>query len=183
MIHYTHVTTDDELRQILALQALNQTRNTPADYQREQGFVTVSHSLSQLQALCLEAPQIIAKVDDAVVGYALVMMPILRHSVPELVSLFDAIDKLTFDHKPLSAYRYYVMGQVCVAESQRGQGVFDGLYATHRHYFQSNFDLCLTDIATRNTRSMRAHQRVGFQVIDEFTDALDHWAVVVWNWQ
>ncbi len=141
MINYTHATSDDELNQILALQALNQTRNTPADYQREQGFVTVTHSLAQLQALSRLAPQIIAKQDEAVVGYALTMHPSLRHSVPELVSLFDEIDKLSFEDKPLTEYRYYVMGQVCVAESQRGQGVFDGLYATHRRYFQADYDL------------------------------------------
>jgi hypothetical protein len=179
MIQYTHVTTDDELRQILTLQGLNQTRNTPADYQREQGFVTVTHSLPQLQGFCKVAPQIIAKRDGAVVGYALVMPPTLRNGASELVALFDEIDKLTFVGKPLTQYRYYVMGQICVAESERGQGVFDGLYATHRAYFQADYDLCVTDIATRNTRSVRAHERVGFQTIHEFTDELDHWAVVV----
>jgi hypothetical protein len=181
MIRYTHATTDDELRQILALQTLNQTRNTPADYQREQGFVTVTHALPQLQAFCRVAPQIIAKQDDTVIGYALTMPPALRNGAPELISLFDEIDKLTYADKPLAEYRYYVMGQVCVAEAQRGLGVFDGLYATHRAYFQADYDLCVTDIATRNTRSMRAHARVGFRVIHEFADSLDHWAVVVWD--
>ena len=74
------------------------------------------------------------------------------------------------------------MGQVCIAAAYRGQGVFDMLYKKHKEIFSGKYDVVITDIATRNTRSLRAHARVGFKTIATYTDELDEWAVVVWDW-
>jgi RimJ/RimL family protein N-acetyltransferase len=74
--------------------------------------------------------------------------------------------------------RYYVMGQICVAAGHRGQGVFDALYQGHRDHHGAAFDRVVTEIATRNVRSMRAHARVGFRVLEIYSDATDTWAIV-----
>jgi hypothetical protein len=34
----------------------------------------------------------------------------------------------------------------------------------------------------RNARSMRAHARVGFAVVDTYRDATDEWALLRWDW-
>jgi RimJ/RimL family protein N-acetyltransferase len=70
-----------------------------------------------------------------------------------------------------------------VAKEYRSQGLFDLLYQQHRAFFQHKYDFVLTEIATRNTRSMRAHQRVGFQQLALLRDSLDEWSVVTWDWQ
>jgi RimJ/RimL family protein N-acetyltransferase len=40
-----------------------------------------------------------------------------------------------------------------------------------------------TEVATRNTRSMRAHERVGFTVLERYRDATDEWALLRWDWR
>jgi RimJ/RimL family protein N-acetyltransferase len=36
----------------------------------------------------------------------------------------------------------------------------------------------VTEVSTSNTRSLRAHARVGFEVVTTYRDATDEWAVV-----
>jgi RimJ/RimL family protein N-acetyltransferase len=74
------------------------------------------------------------------------------------------------------------MGQVCVAREFRGQGVFDLMYRAHREHLRARYDRSVTEIAVRNVRSMRAHARVGFRVIDRYRDETDDWAIVAWDW-
>jgi len=74
------------------------------------------------------------------------------------------------------------MGQVCVAAPYRGKGVFDLLYNQHKAAFSHKYDFVITDIATRNTRSMRAHARIGFKKIHTYRDELDEWDTVLWDW-
>jgi RimJ/RimL family protein N-acetyltransferase len=47
---------------------------------------------------------------------------------------------------------------------------------------QSSYDFVLTEIATRNTRSIRAHEKVGFQLLHRFSDEKEQWDIVVWDW-
>jgi hypothetical protein len=181
-ITYTTAQSDEDLHQILALQRQNLYKNTASDYQKDQGFTTVEHPFAVIRQMNDALPQIIAKDGEKVVGYALVMPRTFGKLVPELVPMFDLISELTWNDKPIGDYRYYVMGQICVAESHRGQGVFDGLYAKHKAQFSADFDLCVTEIAVRNTRSMRAHERVGFREIYQHQDHIDLWSLVVWDW-
>lgn len=74
------------------------------------------------------------------------------------------------------------MGQICVAEGYRGQGIVDKLYASHRELYSKKFDFCLTEVSTSNARSMKAHERIGFKTIHTFTDATDEWNILLWNW-
>jgi RimJ/RimL family protein N-acetyltransferase len=96
--------------------------------------------------------------------------------------MFSLLDNLSWNHKPLHEYSFYVMGQVCIAKEYRGQGLFDELYTHHKKIYQPKFDLFITEIATRNHRSIRAHERVGFKTIHTHRDELDEWAVVGWDW-
>lgn len=180
---FTTATTDAELHQILALQQQNLYKNTPQEYQKDQGFTTVEHTFEVLKTMNDALPQVIAKDGDEVVGYALVMPRTFGALVPELTPMFDIVGELLWKNIPIHQQRFYVMGQICVAQSHRGQGIFDGLYAQHRQQFSADFDLCVTEIAVRNTRSARAHERVGFQQIHTYQDHTDLWNVVVWDWR
>ncbi|AEI50351.1 GNAT family N-acetyltransferase [Runella slithyformis] len=181
-IQYTTAASDEDLRQIMALQRRNLYKNTPVEYQKDQGFTTVEHSFAVLKEMNEVLPQIIAKDGEALVGYALVMPRTFGQMVPELVPMFDIVAELNWQGKTIGEHRFYVMGQICVAESHRGQGIFDGLYAAHKKQFSTDFDICVTEVAVRNTRSQRAHERVGFRTIYTYEDYTDVWNVVVWDW-
>ncbi|MFN8354955.1 MAG: GNAT family N-acetyltransferase [Spirosomataceae bacterium] len=182
-VAFTTVTTDDEILQILELQRQNSPQNITNETLVSQGFVTVQHTPDLLRSMNQALPQIIAKDQDRVVGYALVMPQSFQDLIPVLKPMFVMLDSLSWKSKAIPTYSYYVMGQICVAESHRGQGIFDGLYAKHKEVLSSSFELCITEIAVRNTRSMRAHERVGFELLHNFQDATDDWNLVVWDWR
>ena len=184
-VQVTLAQTDADLRGILALQQQNLTRNLPIEVQQQQGFVTVEHDPDVLRQMNEAAPHVIAKDGETVVAYALSMLPQFRASVPELIPMFALLDSLSYAGKPLGEQPYYVMGQICVDAKYRGQGIFDKLYHHHRATYSNQYSVFVTDISERNTRSFRAHERVGFRPIHSFYDASlnESWIVVAWNWQ
>jgi len=167
-----------ELAAILELQRANHAANVSASEAAEHGFVTVVHDLALLEQMHAVAPSIAAfdpAAGAALAGYALVMPVECRALVPVLAPMFDRLDALGVRH-------YYIMGQICIAKRYRGRGVFDALYAEHRAQLAPRYARCVTEVATRNTRSMRAHERVGFRIIETYRDATDDWALVGWDW-
>ena len=174
----------DDLRGILELQEQNLARSISAEEAAAQGFVTVSHELDALLAMHALAPSIVARAadDSQIVAYALAMPLETRRLVPILEPMFEKLGSLSWRARPLTGVPYYVMGQVCVAKAYRGQGVFDALYRGHREAYAGRFELLVTEISARNTRSLRAHERLGFELIDRYRDAVDEWAIVGWGW-
>ena len=181
----TTVKDDADVRGILALQQKNLKKNLTPEQIESQGFVTVEHEFSVLKAMNDAQPSIIAKDDEQVVGYCLAMLPQFRNDVPEIKSLFETIDKIMFEGKELSTFNYVVMGQVCVGDGYRSIGLFDGMYQKLREELSSIFEMCITDISSRNLRSQKAHSRIGFENIMDFhdTELNEIWRVVLWDWR
>ncbi len=182
MLRASLVNNTEELQQILQLQKENLVQFITEDESRSQGFVTMHHSPEVLLRMHEMAPSVIIKDNDRLVAYALTMLKECRHLVPALQSMFDLFDNLSWKNKPLNSYRYYVMGQICVAKQYRGKGLVNELYQYHKTIYSTQFDLFLTEIATRNHRSLKAHEKAGFQTIHIYRDHLDEWAVVGWDW-
>lgn len=180
--HTTTVSTDHQLQQILQLQQENLRTNISAETQQQQGFVSLQHTLPVLKLMHDIAPSVIALDNDQLAGYALTMPRECRNIIPDLEPMFQSFDQTPWKGRLLSEYDFYVMGQICVAEAWRGQGIFDALYQQHRISYGNEYDCLVTEIATRNLRSMRAHERVGFKTIHIHQDELDEWAVVLWDW-
>lgn len=164
-----------DLPRILELQRKNLDRSVSPEEASSQGFVTVEHTLEALSRMHALEPGIVASEGEALCAYALVMPVECRDLVPELRPMFQRLEGL-------GCGRFYVMGQICIDRAFRGSGLFDRLYAAHRQHFSGRFDRVVTEVATRNTRSMRAHERVGFREILRYRDAIDEWSVVAWDW-
>ncbi|MFI5135260.1 MAG: GNAT family N-acetyltransferase [Chitinophagales bacterium] len=174
---------DNDLLGILRLQQENLPRNISKEEAIEQGFVTVEHSFDVLKRMNEKYQHIIAKVNDEVVGYALVMTKEFRNDIPVLIPMFEKIDQLTYEGKSLSMQNYFVMGQVCIAKNFRGLGIFDLLYEKLEKNLSTQFTLCITEVASRNIRSVKAHERVGFKTIHTYTDPRgEKWKIMAWNW-
>jgi|RhiMetdeSRZDD1v2_1073273.scaffolds.fasta_scaffold13347_4 predicted GNAT superfamily acetyltransferase len=184
MITYTTSKTDNDLKQILELQKRNLAMNLTREQIASQGFVTVSHSFTDLKKMNHIEEHVIAKHDDRVIAYLLAMTLCSKSDIPVLVPMFDMFEEIEFRNKKVSAYRYIVVGQVCVAEGFRGKGILDTCYATYRDFFETKYDFAITEIASRNQRSLNAHKRIGFETIHEY-EAPDGemWSIVLWNWK
>ncbi len=171
-----------DLNRILSLQKENTKAFLSPNEIKEQGFVTVEHSLEQLEKMQKLLPQFIAEENKQLAGYALVMPRELKKSIPVLVPMFTLLDRLTYNGKAVKDLSYYVMGQICVAKAFRGQGVLQQLYTAHKKALSQKYAFCITEISTSNFRSMKAHQKVGFKHLHHFTDAQDEWNIVIWDW-
>lgn len=173
--------TDEHLEEILRLQKENHIALISSD-NKSDGFVTVIHDLPVLQLMNSLNKQVIALENGQVIGYALVMPKELKDSIPILVPMFDMFEVIPFKGRQLSTWNYYVMGQVCIAQSHRGKGIFEQLYLKHKETYSKQYDLCITEVSTSNPRSMRAHEKVGFRTIHTFEDKSDQWNILTWDW-
>lgn len=175
--------TQEELQQILTLQEKNHVDNVSPDKKLSEGFVTVKHDLDLLVKMNNKARQIVAIENGKVAGYALVMLKEFDEMIPVLKPMFEMLEKLEFNHKRLIDYKYYVMGQICIDESVRGQGVFKALYLKHKECYSGQYEICITEVSTSNLRSMKAHLKMGFKYIHTFQDDTDTWNILLWDWQ
>ena len=175
---------DRQLEQILALQQRNIEGSQEQQTSAGDGFVTVQHSLDLLRAMNDAAAHVIAVADDQVVGYALSMLGRFSDQVPIIKPMFARLQTLRWQDRPITEHSILIMGQVCVDMSHRGSGVFDGLYQHMRSCYHHRFDFLITEIATRNRRSIAAHQRIGFELMERYADNHDEqWDLVAWDWR
>ncbi|HWZ21567.1 MAG TPA: hypothetical protein VNW06_02875 [Cytophagaceae bacterium] len=179
----TEANSKEELIEILILQEKNHRQNISTEAGLKNGFLSVRHELEVLKKMNLASPQIIAKAGDKVVAFAMVMLSSFKTSTPAMIPLFEMLEKISYKGKKITDYTYYIMGQICIDENYRSQGIFDKLYLKHKEVYSKQFDICVTEISSKNLRSMKAHQRVGFEVIHTFKDQVDEWNIVVWNWK
>lgn len=180
-VKYSTATTDSELYQILSLQRTNHASFLSETNASNDGFVTVMHSFKLLEKMNEAAPQIIAKDGEKVIGYALVMLRSFVDMIPVLQPMFDRLATVKYGKRRIIDHSFYIMGQICVDKLYRGSGVFDALYQKHQEIHSDAFELCVTSVSTRNPRSLRAHERVGFQAVNTFRDATDEWSILVWQ--
>lgn len=183
-IKYTLLSTDDEIHQLLALQQANLPKKITHEEAKEQGFVTVEHDFELMQAMNNAKAHVIAKDQDTIVGYCLVMLESFQDRIEVLQPMFEVFSHLTYQEKALLEYRFFVIGQICVDKAYRGQGIFDGMYQALQKQYTQQFDFVVTEVATRNVRSSKAHDRVGFELLHRYTDPRgEEWDIILWDWQ
>lgn len=171
------------LPQVLDLQQRNHRSRLDEVAQASAGFVFVEHSLPQLAELAAALPQMVALHGGRVVGYSLCMGPAMREAIPSLAPMFAQFDRMHFRGRRLADWEYVVGGQVCVDAAFRGRGLIGALYRGTRDNLPPAVELCVTEVATRNLVSLRAHYRIGFQTVDRYRDDAEHWEVIAWPWR
>jgi len=177
------VTTTEQIQQIAKLSAINLRSVIDEHTKIDQGFLTWEYTPRLLAAMHEFAPSVIAIDEGNVVGYALVATHAMAEVHTEMKLMLDNLSTLSYLGHPMNDYRYYMMGQICIAQEHRGKGLFEKLYQHHRTVYSNQFDMLMTEVSTSNHRSMRAHEKVGFKTIHTYHDHMDEWNVVVWDWR
>jgi predicted GNAT family N-acyltransferase len=205
------VTTDEEIFEIKALQTANLPQNLSTEEQEKEGFVTAVYSIEFLQRMNRLCPSIIAKSESGhVVGYALVLTKELEGEHALLSEFFAMLKTIPCpvsikqisspEASPQTLFdtNFVMVGQLCVAKEYRGQGLVDKMYNFYRSCLSSEYecqeenflslssqqyDLCLTDVAQNNPRSITAHLRCGFEIVHSIEYAQIMWHIVVWQWK
>ena len=173
--------TEAHFAQILSLQRRYHVAVLPDDVQSREGFLFVEHTLPLLARMAAASPQAIALHDGRVVGYCLSLPPALQADVPVLAPMFEQFGKCEWRGRPVSEQRYVVGGQVCVDRAYRGQGLLARLYRRLGTEVADACELCVTEIATRNGVSVRAHGKMGFEAIGTYSHGDEDWVIVAWE--
>ena len=173
---------DSELEGILHLQRQNLRQHLTEEEAADQGFLTAEYSLEYLHQMHRVHPSVIAVDEDKLAGYALVVERSVGSGHPLLEDLIAEVDRLQYRHRPLRSSAYVVVGQLCVARDYRGVGLVPQLYQRFRESLQGQYEYVITDISCANRRSLKAHLKVGFQVIHTFLFEGGEWDIVLWDW-
>ena len=176
-IQYLRASSDDDLRQILVLQQQNSIKAVASAEKEKEGFVTVSHNFETIKKMNLSCPHIIAKDGDILVGYALVMLKEFRDEISVLSAMFETATLL------LGNKNFVAMGQVCIAKEYRGKGIFRGMYQFYKEELKETYDCLLTEVATKNQRSLKAHLSIGFKILKTQVSNSISWELITWDWR
>lgn len=184
MIFYTKAITEADLKGILALQQQNLGAVLSEEEKGSQGFVTVVHTLDDLERMNKIENHIVAKEGDRVIAYLLSMTEQSKDDIPVLRPMFAVFQELFFAGKSLKNYQYMVVGQVCIDKPYRGQGILEKCYAFYRESFQPAYDFAITEIDAGNLRSLAAHKRIGFEELHRYKAPDEkEWVIVMWDWK
>lgn len=180
MITLQLVKSQEEMKGVLALQQANLRNNITQEEAETQGFLMAEYDLDFLELLNQKSPGIIAKDGEKVVGYSLVALPETARQHPLLADLVQNIERCIFEGKPVE--NYAIVAQLCVSKEYRGQDLVQKLYGSFREHYANRYTYCVTDVAQANHRSLKAHQKRGFQVIDSLDYGGIGWNIVLWDW-
>jgi hypothetical protein len=174
-----------EIDSLLSLQKENLKTNLDTQTIDSQGYVSFVYNPTIINRMRDDEPQIIARADNQIVGYALVATISAMKTIEAAIPMLDMIEQLQFNGKPCKEQAYYIVGQVCVKAGYRGQGVLEAIYEGHKTNFEGKYDFAVTEIALDNGRSLAAHQRIGFKTIHQFFDSVNgkEWCVVAWDFK
>ena len=180
-ITFQPATLDEHFEQIILLQKQNIYTSLSAERQVEQGFVFAEHTTELLKSMAARLPQIIALADGKVVGYNLAMHVSMKDHLPSLAPMFAEFEKCAYKNDKLIDHRFVVGGQVCVDSNFRGMGLLSKLYNATKSYLPNDYELLVTEVSTRNKVSLKAHQKMGFEIIHTYDDGVEVWDVIAWD--
>ena len=176
------VETEQELIGLKQLQTNNLRRLIGEEEAMREGFVTSEYSLELLLKMHVVYPSIIVKEGDEVVAYTIVTNKAVYGEHPEVDHLFNTLDATLYHEKLLKEVPYILVGQVCVGKSHRGQGWVPKMYEFYKSIHSKNYTYLVTDISQANKRSIRMHQKVGFETIGVIEQVGTGWDIVLWDW-
>ena len=182
-ILYKCCDSQEELIGILQLQRINHLNAISKDEGKTQGFLTCLHTFKILAKWNALAPHIIAVKDGGIIGYVLAMTSEAMLDMPILKPMFYTFNKLEYEENVISTYNYLVVGQVCVAKEFRGTKVLQKLYQLYKNIYSEKFDFAITEISTKNIRSMKAHKKNGFEELLNYNvQDGEEWCIVILDW-
>lgn len=146
-----------------------------SEEQKQDGFLSASFTHEQF-AMFNEDLAVIVAVDESgteadaacVQGFLVTSTAELNLSYPLPAAMIARYPQLKYKAQTLDSFKSFVAGPVCVAKSQRGKGIFQGIYSALPSILPPDYELAVALVSTTNPRSIRAHEKVGMEKIDQF---------------
>jgi hypothetical protein len=116
---------------ILRLQSANFIENLSPE---EEGFLSAEFTSRQVAEIAEDLGTTVASVDGAMVAFLWAYRRGFDYGSPVIAKMLESYDGAEFEGQPLSAYKSYIYGPVCIDRAYRGRELLRGLYeAQNRH--------------------------------------------------
>lgn len=138
------------------------------DLEREAGFVTTPFTLPQIEDIISKEGLFISEIDSRLIAYAFAGTWDYFDQWPIFPFMTSRFPQLTYKNFDISREKSFQYGPVCVEKSYRGKQVFNHVFEEMRLHWLEKYPLSITFINQINSRSCRAHQKIGWDIIDEF---------------
>ena len=122
------------------------------------GTLSVRFSREWFESALADMPVLVARKAGQVVGYLVSSSPAAQSHVPIIQAMLRAYP---------GAPDAYLYGPICIAESERGQNLPAALMSALGERLPGREGI--TFIRRDNTRSMRAHAKIGMREVAELT--------------
>jgi|SRR6476469_2344163 len=154
---------------IIALHRQNLFSNL-SELERHNGFLSIDFKdASQLATINEDVAVIVAVQENTVVGYVCATTQEYSQQIPLLKYKMSLYPETMFQGQPLSNYRSFSYGPVCVAAAYRGTGILQGLFQALLAQVATRFNAGVAFVANDNQRSLRAHtQKLGMEMLRDF---------------
>ena len=140
-----------------------------SDEDRPNGFVTTLFTEEQFRELIEKENGLALACDgDKIVGYAMAASweywsawPLFQHMIKDL-------ENTEYLGEILTTKNSYQYGPVAVHSDYRGTNVFPNLFEFSRIQMKERYPIMITFVNQINPRSVRAHEKIGLDLIKEF---------------
>jgi hypothetical protein len=180
MVTVTKASTFD-IPKILALHKSNLLKNlTPQDQQ--DGFLTIELSEQQFENLNKGLAIFAAKDNDQLLGFLVTQTVDTAISSSLVSTMIKRFPEALYRARPLSGYRAFIYGPVCVDKLHRGQGILESMFNVMLQTLKGQYDVGVAFVSKRNPRSFHAHHdKLGMQVVDTFEFNEERYSTLVFE--
>lgn len=182
MIKLGKVLHHDDLIQIKHLNQENLKNNLSQRDRLKYGFLTLEYDIELLLKVNNIEKTIVAKNGNKIVAYAIVINKTAYGLNKLFDDLIDRVNNLKYNKTNLYKIDYALVGQLCISKDYRGKGLVKEIYKFFKKEYSKKYKYLVTDIDERNTRSLNAHLKNKFQIIDNFYWGDSYWNIILWNW-
>ena len=128
-----------------------------AEEERRDGFLSAVFTLEQTAAMAQDLGTTVAIVDGVLAGFLCAFCNDFNHGSPVVAKMIESYPRMRLEGRPLSSFKSYVYGPVCIGHEYRRKGLLRGLYEAQRRDLAGRFEIGVALIARGNTHSMNAH--------------------------
>lgn len=159
------VATDFE--SLVLLQNANLASNLPAG-ERQSGFLSVGFSAEQFAAMNDNFAVVVAVQQEQVKAFLCASTVEFNQAVALPAAMIARFPRAKYQGQALSRSSVCIVGPVCIDQSLRGQGVLSRLYDCFFAIAPKEFDIAVVFVSADNLASIKAHEKLGLETIDEF---------------
>ena len=99
----------------------------------------------------------VALVDGRVAGFLCAFRNEFETGSPVIATMLESYERFTFEGRPLSAFKSYIYGPVCIGREYLGRGLLRGLYEAQRKDLAGQFEIGVAFVSRDNPHSLSAH--------------------------